>query len=305
MLLVSFVTVLLRRVDVIFFADGVAGALAPLLRPFTRSRFVTTIYGLEMTYRNPIARRLMARGAKTCDRVVVISENTRHLTERLGVPSETIVKIYVGVEPLALPEERCDQLRKRFEREHGIRFGQDRVLLNFGRLIPRKGVAAFLEHGMPLLEKDIKLIIGGGGPDLEKVRRIRREKGLQERIILLESPSDEMFAMLRQSADLFLFPSVPTPGDAEGFGMTQLESMYSGTPAVAFAVDALVESVREGGYLVTPNDYQAFADQIHAFYAFSSEEREAKRREAREYVRREYSWERTVDQYLDVFAGRR
>ena len=36
-----------------------------------------------------------------------------------------------------------------------------RLLLIFGRLVPRKGAAAFLERGMPLLEKDIRLVIGG------------------------------------------------------------------------------------------------------------------------------------------------
>ena len=305
MLLVSFASILRRRVDVIFFGDGVAGALAPLLRPLTRARFVVTIYGLEMTYRNSVARWLMSRGARTCDRVVVISENTRQLTEELGVPADKIVKIYVGVEPLVLTEEECRTLKERFEQEHGIRFGRDRILLNVGRLIPRKGVAAFLEKGMPLLEKDIKLIIGGGGPDLERVRQLREEMGLQGQVILLETPAEETVAMLRQSADLFLFPSVPTPNDAEGFGMTQLESMYAGTPAVVFAVDALVESVREGGYLIEPNDYQAFVDQIHRFYALPSEEKEAKRREARHYVHREYGWDRITDQYLDLFTGRR
>lgn len=303
-LTLAFFALLLRRVDVVYFGDGVVGALASLLRPFARARFVVAIYGLEMAYGNRLARGLMRRGAQACDQVVVISRNSREISVQAGIAAEKITLIYLGVEPLVLAAEECGIIREEFERKHGLRFGRDRVLLNFGRLIPRKGVAAFVEKGMPLLDSDIRLVIGGGGPDLGRIRGLREKGGLQDRIVLLESPSDETIAMLRQSADLFIFPNVPTPNDAEGFGMTQLESMYSGTPVVAFAVDALVESVREGGYLIEPDDYPSFVDQIHRYFALSAPEKEAKRAEARDYVRREYSWQKTAAQYLDLFEGK-
>ena len=302
---VTFWALLCKRVDVVYFSDGVVGALAPLLKPISRARFVITIYGLEMTYRNPLARRLMSWGARACERVVVISENTREITARCGVPADRLVVIYLGVEPLTLPEERLLELRKRFEEEHGLRFGQDRILLQFGRQVQRKGVADFLEKGLPLLDEDIKLLIGGKGPENERFRRLREQLGLQERITILGPLPNDQLAMLRASADLFLMPNIRMATDVEGFGQTQLECMHAGTPVVAFAVDALVESVREGGYLIEPNDYQAFADQVHRFYALSPAEKEARRQEARDYVRREYTWDKTTDQYLDVFAGRR
>ena len=300
----AFFTLLLRRADLVYFGDGVAATLAPLLRPFGRARFAVTIHGLEMAYGNRLARGLMRLGAQACDRVVAVSRHSREISVRAGIAAEKITLIYNVVEPPVLPDEECEIIRRRFEREHGLRFGRDRVLLNFGRLIPRKGVAAFVEKGMPLLDPDIRLVIGGGGPDLGRIRSLREKTGLQDRIVLLESPSDETIAMLRQSADLFIFPNVPTPNDAEGFGMTQLESMYSGTPVVAFAVDALVESVREGGYLIEPNEYPSFVDQIHRYYALPEREKEAKRAEARDYVRREYSWKKIEAQYLNLFEER-
>lgn len=301
---VGFWALLLRRVDTVYFSDGVVSALAPLLRPFSRARFVLTLYGLELTYRNPVARWLMRRGAHTCDRVAVISQHTRDLALQAGVPEAKVALIYVGVEPMMLPEERCRELRERFAREHGVELGRERVLLNYGRLVRRKGVAAFLEKGMPLLEPDIRLIIGGRGPEAQRLLQVRQDQGLEGRVLFLGPLEDETAAMLRQSADLFLMPNVPTPGDVEGFGMTHLESMYAGLPVVAFAVDALVESTRRGGYLIPAGQYQAFADQIHAYYALSAEERQAKKEEARAYVRAEYSWEQTARQYLDLFTGR-
>ena len=72
----------------------------------------------------------------------------------------------------------------------------------------------------------------------------------------------------------------------------------------SFAVDALTESVREGGYLVEPDDYAAFAAQIDAYFALDREDREAVRQSCRAYVRANYTWDAAADQYMHVFEGR-
>ena len=135
--------VLFRRVDAIYFADGVAAALAPLLRPLGPTRFVTTVYGLEMTYKNPLARALMHWGVRACNKVVVISEHSRRITAASGVPDAKLEIIYLGVEPLELSPDALEAVRASFEEEHGLRFGQDRILLLFGRQVPRKGMVEF------------------------------------------------------------------------------------------------------------------------------------------------------------------
>jgi glycosyltransferase involved in cell wall biosynthesis len=300
---VGFWAVLLRRVEVVYFADGVAGALAPLLRPFGRARFAVTIYGLELAYKNPAARWLMRAGSRACRQVAVISEQTRALALGAGLPPARLALIYPGVEPLVLEEERCRELRAAFEREQGLRFGQDRVLLSYGRQVPRKGLAAFLKRGMPRLEPDIKLLVGGRGPELERLQRLREEMGLQERVFILGPVEEEVLAMLRQSADLFLMPNIHLPDNMEGFGIAPLECMHAGLPVVAFAVDALEESLRQGARLVAPGDYLDFLAQIRRYYALSPQERAQWRRECREYARSAYSWDRMAEQYMELFRG--
>ena len=296
--------VLFRRVDAVYFADGVAASLAPLLRPLGPARFITTVYGLEMTYKNPLARALMHWGVRACDKVVVISEHSRRITAASGVPEAKLEIIYLGVEPLELAPDVLETVRARFEEEHGLRFGQDRILLLFGRQVPRKGMVKFLAKGMPLLDADIRLLICGP-PASETVRlQALCQSGLKDRVVLLGPVPDDVLAMLRTSCDLFLMPNIHIPGDVEGFGQTQLECMYAGTPAVAFAVDALTESVREGGFLVDPEDYPAFVEQIHRFFALSPTERADLSRQCRAYVQREYAQKKIASQYMDLFTGK-
>lgn len=300
---VSFFSVLFRRVDAIYFSDGVICSIAPFLRLFTRMRFVVTIHGLEMTYSNPIFSCMMRYGASVCDRVAVVSQNTRAITIQAGVPAKKMDIIYNGIDPPRIPRARREALKARFEAEHGIQFGRDKIVLNFGRQVPRKGVAKFLECGVPLLDRDIKLIISGSGPDAERIHEIWKENDLQDRVLLLYL-SDEELGFIRREADLFMMPNVPYPNDVEGFGVAPLECMHDGTPVVAFAVDALTESVSKGGYLIPPNDYQAFVDQIHAFFELPATEREQIEREARDYVRSEFTWDKTAVEYKELFYDR-
>ncbi|HIG55261.1 MAG TPA: glycosyltransferase family 1 protein [Candidatus Latescibacteria bacterium] len=302
---IAFWAVLFRRVDAVYFADGVAGSLAPLLRPLGPARFILTVYGLEMTYKNPIARALMHAGARACEQVVVISQNSRQIVADAGVPETKIETIYLGVEPRILSEDERAPIQARFEEKHELRFGQDRTLLFFGRQVRRKGMVEFLEKGMPLLDEDIHLFIGGGrNLETDRIATRRRELGIEDRVTLLGLIPDDELAMLRACCDLFLMPNIRVPGDVEGFGQTQLECMYAGTPVVAFAVDALPESVREGGYLIEPEDYAAFADQIHNFLAMSPAQQAEEGRRSRAYIEREYTWQQTAAQYMNLFTGR-
>ena len=294
---------LLRRVDIIYFGDGVTCAVAPFLRLFKgRTRFVVTVFGLEMTFGSRGAQRLMRRGACCCDRIVVISENSRRLAVEWGLPAEQLEIIYVGVEPHLVEGTRGDELRRDFENRYGLSFEHADVVLNLGRQVRRKGLVAFLEHGFEHLREDIILVIAGDGPELPRLRELRSRLGT-ERIILLGAVDDDTRAMLLDSAGLFFMPNIPLEDDVEGYGIAPLESMFMGTPVVAFAVDALVESIREGGYLVTSGDYATFARKIHEFFALGPRERRDVENSARDYVLREYGWELMANQYEKVFAA--
>ncbi len=294
---------LARRVDLVYFGDGVTASLARSLAPLRgRSRFCCTLFGLEMTFRNRWARALMRAGVRRCQGIAVISANSMRIAaEAWGVPEARMRLIHLGAEPAEVTPERDEELRRAFEAEHGVAFGRDRLLLNLGRMVPRKGVARFVERGVPLLDCGLRLLIVGDGPDAGLVREARERLEDPGRVLLLGALDDETCSMLRRHCDLFLMPNVPTEGDVEGYGIAPLEAMYLGTPVVAFAVDALVEAVREGGWLVPAGDYQAFAGAVHAFYDLTPDERGAAGEEARRYCRREYSWETTSSRYLQLF----
>ena len=292
---------LVRGVDLVFFSDGVMASLAPFLRPFTKAPFVTTIHGLELTYSGGPFSRMMLRGAQCCDRVCAVSETTRDLTIEAGIPADRVRIAYNGIEPPVFEDAALLSAREHLEHQLGLKFGQDRVLLNIGRQIPRKGVASFLENGFPLLEDDIHLIICGTGPESDRIKQVVASKGIGDRVHTLGHVEDITASALRHSCDLFLMPNVKYPNDVEGYGIAPLEAMYDGLQVVAFAVDALVESCREGGYLIPETDYSAYANQIHKYLTSPLAEKDTLRQQARDYIRRENAWSTTGDTYLRIF----
>lgn len=290
------------RPDVIYFADGVTACLAPYLRPFTSARLIVTIHGAEIALGESFFSQLIRWGSRTCDRVCVVSKNTGELAVAAGV-SETQIRItYNGIEPDALEDDRYELLRGTFEADHGIRFGEDRVLLSIGRQILRKGIVPFVEQVVPRL-KDVYVVICGEGPEHDAVRDVVSRLGLMNRVWILGRVDNDTTTMLRRACDLFVMPNIAIPNDAEGYGLAPLEAMYEGLPVVAFAVDALTESVREGGHLIPPEDYAAFTDCIRTCLNQSDEEKTSSRKAARDYVLREYSWSRTGEVYVNILDG--
>ncbi|MBT6148282.1 MAG: glycosyltransferase family 4 protein [Gemmatimonadetes bacterium] len=297
------IALILGRVDIVYFQDGVAASLATALAPFRgRARFCCSLYGLEMTFGSRWAQALMKAGVRRCDGIAVISDNSIRIAEEAwGIPASRMRLIYLGAEPEELAPTRDTELREAFEQEHDINFECDRVVLNLGRQVTRKGVAAFVEQGLDLLDPDITVLIVGGGPDADRIAAGRAQLETSGRVKILGILDDDVCSMLRRHCGLFLMPNMATPGDVEGYGIAPLEAMYFGTHVVAFAVDALVEAVREGGWLIAPGDYQAFADAVHAFFALSPEQRAQTGQQARDYCLREYGWDTTSARYADIF----
>ncbi|MFD6263966.1 glycosyltransferase family 4 protein [Micromonospora chalcea] len=94
---------------------------------------------------------------------------------------------------------------------------------------------------------DLRLDIVGGGPDVESVRRLVDERGLNDMVTVHgHLPAAERDALL---AAAWLHVSASW---GEGWGLVVVEAAAAGLPTVAFDVDGLRDAVRPGrtGWLV-------------------------------------------------------
>jgi phosphatidyl-myo-inositol alpha-mannosyltransferase len=122
-----------------------------------------------------------------------------------------------------------------------------------GRHEERKGLAVLL-RAFQLLPDDVRLWIGGDGPDSPQLRDEYRDDA---RITWLGRISDpEKLARLR-GASVICAPSL----HGESFGVVLIEAMAAGTPVVASAIDGYRNVATDGldAVLVPPGDPDALA----------------------------------------------
>jgi D-inositol-3-phosphate glycosyltransferase len=186
----------------------------------------------------------------------------------------------------------------------GLGSGQP-LLLNLGRLVPRKGIDNAIRALSRLDRRGIpaRLIVVGGNsdlpdpaltPEIGRLQAIAADEGVSERVTFLGRRSRELLKLYYSAADAF----ITTPW-YEPFGITPLEAMACGTPVIGSEVGGIKHTVVDGvtGYLVPPNDPDRLARRIADLYADPSRLDRFGRNGVRR-VTRHFRWEsvaRSID----------
>jgi len=125
-----------------------------------------------------------------------------------------------------------------------------------GRHEPRKGLAVLVD-AMAHLGPDVRLWVGGDGPDTQ---RLRAETAGDPRVEWLGRLSDFDKARRLRAADVFCAPSL----HGESFGVVLLEAMAASTPIVASDLPGYHNVARPGveALLVPPADAIALASAL-------------------------------------------
>ena len=127
-----------------------------------------------------------------------------------------------------------------------------RVLLYVGRVAKEKN----LEFLFPVLEKvkkvypDTLLLIVGGGPELESLKKRAEELKLMKNICFTGYQNRDDLAYFYKLSDVFVFPSV-----TETQGLVTIEAMMGGVPVVAIGEMGTVDVMQgdNGGFMVNHN----------------------------------------------------
>ena len=189
-------------------------------------------YGLAMT-----------RSARMATAVVVPSEFTRReLVDHVGVEERRIRVAPLGVGPEFRPAD--DAAIERVRGRHGL---PERYLLCVGNIEPRKNLDEVIV-ALSFIAEEVGHDLVIAGKYGWKCRHIAAEMSCSayaERIHWLDWVAQEDLTALYSGADLFVQWSLH-----EGFGLTPLEAMACGTPAVISDGGALPEIAGEAARVV-------------------------------------------------------
>jgi len=144
----------------------------------------------------------------------------------------TLVKhIKAGTDP--------QTIRQRLDIDSGELF-----LLFVGSLLPVKNVPGLIAT-LSRLVVQFKLVIVGEGPDREKIEKLVRKLGLEEKVKMLGHKSHEDTLRMMASCDALILPS-----RSEVFPMVVLETLALGRPVIATKVGGISDIVSKNLYVI-------------------------------------------------------
>lgn len=173
--------------------------------------------------------------------IAICQTGANHLARTSPYLKGKIKRIYNGIQVDRFPLK-----------EPSISCFPDYITIGFiGRVSEEKGVHDFLKVMWELLRLryTVKGIIVGGGPDLEKAKKMSVEYGIEAAVEFC-GIKNEVLPFLHKM-DIFLLPSF-----REGFPLSILEAMAVGLPVISTRIGGIPEQLIENvnGFLVVPGD---------------------------------------------------
>ncbi|MBW4419788.1 MAG: glycosyltransferase [Myxacorys californica WJT36-NPBG1] len=187
----------------------------------------------------------------------------------------------------------------------------ERIVLQLGRMVPRKGVDTAIGGFAQFCQTSstpARLIVVGGeehdadpriAKEVNRLAAIADHRGIRDRVQFVGRKGREVLRYYYSAADVF----ITTPW-YEPFGITPLEAMACGTPVIGSNVGGIKFSVVDGetGYLVPPNQPDAIAHRLTHLYdhpnLLATLSRQAVTR-AKEH----FTWQRVTDAIATLYRS--
>ena len=266
---------------------------------------IVVVYGLDLVYgqRHGLLPCLYAgyfgifRACQSLfSNVVAISTYTASLAEEARLRSVRTVHPSLPTTPLTTAATGEAELPPPFVQAQ-------RRILQFGRLVTRKGALWFAQNVLPQLPDDVELFVVGsahGYDDLDALKSCRKTH-------YLGPMRAAGLAALIRSANVVIMPNTPSPvggRDVEGFGLVAIETSSLGGVLAASRLQGISDAVLDGvtGVLVEPGNVSAWRHALLQLLDEPTEQRMRRRVIAQQKTREHYSRQRMSDSFAEFLT---
>jgi glycogen synthase len=246
---------------------------------------------------NPLVREIESTAMMIADKVIAVSEHTKNMiTKEYGIPASKIDIVHNSID-----QDDVAPLDHYNAYQYLYRMKQDgyRVVVSIGRITVQKGLPNLLRAAKEVVSrapKTIFLIVGTGEQERELLE-LAAELGISRNVIFTGFQRGKKWRDAYAIGDLFVMPSISEP-----FGLTPLEAIGYGTPAL-ISKQSGVSEVLKNCLKIDYWDIQEMANQITSVMQNDGLRDALHQNALNEY--QQLSWNNAADKLLELYTYHR
>lgn len=192
--------------------------------------------------RKSTAAKLTATLFNTFEAVVVPTEKVRDVLVKYGIQKD-IYTIPTGIDISRFQKEITEDELDKLSAQYKI-YNRDKLIVYVGRIAEEKNLneIVLLFREVTRSVNDAKLLIVGGGPYLDELKKLVKRMGLDENIHFTGMVKPQDVYKYYKLGKVFVTASL-----SETQGLTYIESLSSGCPVLC-KYDRCIEGIVENGY---------------------------------------------------------
>ncbi len=233
-----------REFDVVHAHDWLTFRAALRAKQITNCPIVLHVHSLERDRAggnagNPLCREIEGISLMLADRIIAVSEHTkRMIVDDYGIPADKIEVVHNSIEPADMEPLDDDNAYHYLSAMRGLGY---RVVVAVSRLTVQKGLPNLLLAAKEVIMRAPKtlFVIVGSGEQYFELLELAAGLGIAQNVIFTGFQRGKRWRDAYSSADLFVMPSVSEP-----FGITALEAVGYGTPALVTNQSGVAEVMR-------------------------------------------------------------
>lgn len=228
---------------------------------------------------------------------IVLSEAFRQiLHQTYGVPLHRIFIVGGGINT-----EEFLVKQSVAESRSQLGWAQDRrIILSVRRLVQRMGLENLIMAIAQVRQvfPDVLLLIAGKGAIADYLRSLIQQMNLENHVQLLGFVADQDLPIAYHAAELTIVPSV----SLEGFGLTVIESLASGTPVLGTPIGGIPEILRPltDDLVLEGSSVEQLAKGL--IEALGGQRQMPNAAACQTYVKQNYDWQAIAAQMRSVYA---
>lgn len=259
-----------------------AGFVGTLLKKKTKRPHVITSQGAEffLSQSHPFSF-FTSYTLKHCDQLLPVSQQMGKRAIKYGMPAEKITVVPNTVNPAIFHPATPTNFRQDYSIPKTAK-----VILTIRRLVYEKRVEDVIDAFAQVVNDDTFLVIGGDGPERDKLEARVKRLNIQKQVIFLGYVANKDLPPIYAAADSYILSS-----QQEGLSLSLLESMSSGLITVSTAGTGGSEVIRSGenGFLYSVGEVVELVNILRQFLHMTPLQRTRMEQQARQTVLDKFS----------------